>query len=358
MRRHLNLPFPRPLANRSQRTLSLAAAGLCALALLSGCGSGLGSVGTSAPPAIAATNGPQLGYLWVATDKTLRPILGVAGASQVGQSVVPAGAYQSAVTSAAGTFALMQAADASFDVVALPTGTSVALPVSLPSGATLRLSSSGAAAALYSPGASSAAVITGLPNSPVVRTVSASAPIVDAAVSDTGSIAVEVAQGSSLIANVVTLDGKSHTVASLGASGGLTFLPGRDDLLLVDSAANTLTLIASASSAPAASTFPTGTLLQAPLAVGVSQSGRWALVANSAGNGLVRLDLRQRTSSAVACACTPTLAAPLADDGAFRVTALPADPNWVVEANAATPRVLFLPAVPGVKKVAIPGGAQ
>jgi hypothetical protein len=75
--------------------------------------------------------------------------------------------------------------------------------------------------------------------------------------------------------------------------------------------------------------------------------------AASGSQNLVRIDLTTLTSSSVACSCKPTLASTLADDGAFRVTDAVTGPNWIVDAAPATPRVLFIPALPASAKTSL-----
>jgi hypothetical protein len=328
---------------------------LCSVGLATGCGTGIATV--AAPQAtptvpVASALGPQLGYLWLVSSKTLRPILGIPGASQVGKSVVPAGAYINAATSATASLAVLQAADGSFDLMLLPTGTPVSLGLTLPTGATIRLSPSATAALAFTPGATSAALITGLPASPSLQTISAPAAIADAAVSDTGTVALESSRSLSILA----LKGVPVTIAAIAAPGGISFLPGsassHDDLLFADSAANSLTLARSTTSGPSAQTISTSGLLHSPSAVGVSSSGRWALVANSGSQSAVRIDLSTLAASSVACTCQPTLVKPLADDGAFRITGLASGPNWLVNAASTTPGTLFIPALPATPNTA------
>jgi len=348
------------------RLASLASASLsaifltAALAATIGCGGGLATSSsapqtTSAP--IASAKGPQLGYLWVNSDQTLRPILGVAGASQVGQSVVPAGVYIGATASSTASVAVLQDTTGAFDLMPLPSGSPASLNLTLPTGASIRLSPGAAAALLYTPGASSASLVTGLLSTPAIHSITAPGPIVDSAVSDTGTLSFEYAQASSFAVSVMPLGGLSSPIASVKSTGGLNFLPNRDDLLLADAAANSLTLIRSTTSAPSTSVIQTAQLLQTPSAVGVSGSGRWAIVVNSAAatgtQNLVRVDLTSLTSTSVSCACKPTLASNLADDGAFRVTDAVTGPNWIVDAAPATPRLLFIPALPAPAKTSL-----
>lgn len=326
---------------------------LAAIALAaSGCGSGVLSVNQTqnVPAPIASAKGPQLGYLWNATDKSLRPILGVSGASQIGQSVVPAGVYAGAAASATASIAVLQDTTGAFDFMTLPAGSPVSLGLTLAPGASIRLSPAAAAALVYTPGGTAATLITGLPSTPAVHTISAPGPIADSAVSDTGSVAFAYGQGSSLAIGVAALDGHSSPIASIKATGGLNFLPGRDDLLFADSVANSLTLIRSTTSAPASSLISTAQLLSSPAAVAISGSGRWALVTNTGSQNLVRVDLTTLTSTAVTCSCKPTIASTLADDGAFRVTDTVTGPNWIVDAASTAPRTLFIPALPAPAK--------
>lgn len=338
-----------------RRTVIAAAVSLFAAAS-AGCGSG--TLQATAPQSVAVPTasalGPQLGYLWLDSDRTLRPILGVAGASQIGRSLVPAGTYIGAVTSAAANIAILQDADGAFDLMSLPSGGHpVSLAVKLPVGATVRLSPSATSALLYSPGASSASLVGGLLSTPQVSVIKFGGPIVDSAVADSGAVSVEYSQGTAIALAVAAPSGRASTVASLGSPGGISFLPGHDDLLYADATANTITLMRAATSAPATSLIATASLLKSPSAVGISGSGRWAVVVNGASQTLVRIDLSTLTSVPLDCSCKPTEAATLTDDGAFRVTNVKSGANWIVDASTADPRTLFIPALPQSGKTAL-----
>ena len=324
-----------------------------------GCGSGTlqATIPQSSAVPTASAQGPQLGYLWLESDQTLRPILGVAGASQIGQSLVPAGTYVAAASNAAANVAVLQDSDGNFDLMRLPSGSPASLSVKLPPAAAIRISPSASSALLYTPGTSAGTLITNLLSKPQAQTVKFAGPIVDSAVSDTGTIATEYSQSSSLALAVTAISGRSVPLASLGADGGLSFLPNHDDLLFADGASNSATLVRSTTSAPSSSLVQTGSLLKSPSALGVSGSGRWALVVNTASNSatqsLVRIDLNTLTTVSVACSCKPTEAAVLTDDGAFRVTNVKSGANWIVDASSATPRTLFIPALPQAAKTSL-----
>ncbi len=344
-------------------SVSAASALFMAAAFVATTGCGSGVLGTAAVPPqniatpVASAKGPQLGYLWVASDKTLRPILGVTGASQIGQSVVPAGVYVGATASATASVAVLQDSDGSFDLMSLPSGSPVSLGLTLPAGARIRLSPGATTALVYTPGASTASLVTGLLSIPAVHSVTTPGAIAESAVSDSGAISFEYAQGSSFTVAVMASGGRLTPVATVKTTGGLNFLPGRDDLLFADATANSLALIRTATTTPSTSLIQTAQLLQSPTAVGVSGSGRWALVVNSAANSasqsLVRVDLTTLASVSVTCSCKPTLASTLADDGAFRVTDAVTGPNWIVDAAQTSPRLLFIPALPAPAKTSL-----
>lgn len=341
------------------RRVCVLSAVACAMVAITGCGGGV--LGVTPPQSVAtpvaSAKGPQLGYLWIASDKTLRPILGVPGASQIGQSVVPAGVYAQAVASATSSIAVLQDTGGAFDLMMLPSGSVVSLNVTLPVGASIRLSPAATSALMYSPGATFATLVTGLLTTPAIHSIQAPGAISDSAVSDAGSVGFEYLQGSSTAIGVAPLDGRTAPIASVRAIGGLSFLPGVDDLLFADGSANTLTLMRSSSTAPSRFAIQTAQLLNGPSTVAVSGSGRWALVANRGNQNLVRVDLATLTGIAVACSCQPTTAATLADDGAFRVTDTQSGPNWMVDASIATPRLLFIPALPATQKTSLVASA-
>jgi len=319
-------------------------------ALLCGCGGNLQSTGVSlgggsqtAP--MASARGPQLGYIWISADRTLRPVLGVAGASQIGQSVVPAGMYVAGAASAVSRTAVLQEADGSLDIMAMPSGQPLHLAASLAADANIRFSPSGRSALLFNPGGSQLALVTALTSAPSVTALASPSPVVDAVVSDAGNVAVASSASTGVSIRLLTAKGAPQ-VDNVGALGGLTF-SGADDLLIADAAANTLTLIRNASTAPTPSIAPTSGLLNKPSAVGVTAGSRWAVVANSGESSVVLVDLSGQAAPArIACGFAPSVVAPMAGDGVFRLTGLNSGPVWALDAGASTPHAFFIPGLP------------
>ena len=336
---------------RWRTTGALSFSGALALSL-SGCGGGLisipaGSASGTSTAAIAVKAGPQLGYLWDSGDQTLRPILGMPGASQIGESVVPAGTYTQAAGSPSSAVALLVSSDQKLYRMSLPSGTPAPLDVNAAAGAALRFSPSGISAAVFVPGSAAVTVLTGLTATPQTRIVSPGGPIMDLAISDHGTVAavLQSSSGDALVS--VSLNSAPQPLLRLEAPGGLSFVGASDDLLAADAAASTLSLIRAVSTAPTVTPVSSATLLQAPVAVGASFDGRWAVVANGGESSVVRFDLSGATPPLrLVCPIQPTTAAQLAGVGTFRFTPGGNAPGWVADITAPQPTMMFVPALP------------
>ena len=314
-----------------------------------GCGSGI--IGSAIPAATptaspsAVQSGPQLGYIWSDKTHTLRPVLGVAGSSQLGQSVVSANLYVAAGTSAVSNLAVLQEADGTLDLMSLPSGQPARLGAALAPGAQIRFSPSGLNAVAFVPGSSSALLLSNLATTPQAATLSMAAPLSEAAVSDSKSIAGAFQTGSGVTICTISAAGSVSTAATLASLGGMAFQASSDDLLLADASANSLTLVRNAVTSPSPTLIQSASLLRTPQGLGVSRDGRFAVLANTANTNIVRIDLTaQTTPRSFACDCQPALVAQLAGTSVFRVTPADAGPAWMLDASATNPRMLFIPA--------------
>jgi hypothetical protein len=322
------------------RSAACSALALCGA--LAGCGVGV-VTGPGSPPVAAVANGPQLGYLWDSADQTLRPVLGVPGSAQIGQAVTPAGMYINGAGSSRSAIAVLQSADGSISRMALPNGSVQVVPGANFSGiAQIVFSPSGTDAVVFSPGAAFLLLVTGLSGTAQVQTLAAPAGLLSAAVSDTAELVGVTGSGPLTVA---LLSGNHATLGALAGLGGLSFLPGGDDLLLADNSSGVVTLIRHSGTAPAAQTF-TASAIQSPVALAASLDGQWVVVANGGDPSVVRLDLSGVSAPLrVGCACQPAQLIPFMGNAVFSLVPLSATPNWVVDASAATPRTVFIPAV-------------
>jgi hypothetical protein len=320
-------------------SISILSAGSC---VLTGCGGNISGASSSTLSA-AVSNGPQLGYLWNATDATLRPILGVPGSSQFGQSVTTAGLYVNGAASMRSSIALLQSANGVISTMIVPQGSAQAINGATISGsAQIVFSPSGLNAVLYIPGSSSVLLITALNTAPQVQTLTAPSNFLAATVSDTAQVAAVSGSGP---LRVALLTGNTGSLAALGGFGGFSFLPGGSDLLIADRSTGVVTLVRNTTSTPAAQTF-TATTIKSPFAIASSVDGLWAVVANSTDQSVVRLDLIGATAPLrIACACQPSHLTALSGNAVFSLTAPGSTASWAVDASAPTPRAVFIPAM-------------
>jgi hypothetical protein len=320
------------------------AAAAAALALC-GCAGGVKLPDTAASAPSAVKSGPQLGYAWRSQDQTLRPILGVPGSSQTGASVVAATSFVAGASSSAAALALLIGTDQQVYSMSLPNGTPAQVNLAAASGARIRFSPSGVAALVYVPGSLSASLLTNLASAPQARQISVTAPLLDMAVSDAGTVVglLQTAVGGDL--DLLPAGGSPQPLATLSGAGGLTFVGASDNLLAADSGANTLKLVRAVSTAPALSLLPTSNLLKAPVAVGTAMNGRWAVVANGGEASVVQVDLTGASSPLrIACPSQPTVVEQLAGNGVFRFTDIGNTPSWIADITNPNPSMLFIPA--------------
>jgi hypothetical protein len=331
----------------------LPVSGLLAALSIAGCGASVGrssvpGASSLAQPAVVET-APVAGYLWSNGDQTLRPILGIPGASQLGASLVPAGEYVAGAASPVTRAALLIDSSGSLNALQLPSGAPSILSTGYSGAAQVRFAPAGTAAVVFSPAAASLLVITGLPSAPVTRTLPASPALVDAAIGDTGTV-LTAATTAAGVTIAVAPGGKALTTVS--KFGGLAFVPGADSAVVVDNAAHSVRLWTAISAAPTQVAFP-APAIQDAVGAGISRDGRWAVVANGGDTNVVRVDLTGLAApSASPCLCQPSGVDALAGNAVFRVSqpaasAAPASaltPAWTVDASPAQPRLLFIPA--------------
>lgn len=333
--------------NRTAIQHSLFAAGAFFIAAVTaslvGCGSG--SLASSASNPIPRTNpgGPQLGYAWNSADTTLRSIPGVPGASLVGQPLTTTGLYIGGAASARSSIALLEGSDGSLYSESVPAGTPTRIAGGLGANLQIVFSPSGTSAVLYSPSTTTLTLVTALTTTPQVQTLTAPAPLVSATVGDRQQVVIATGSGPVMLSLFVA--GNATTLTTVAQLGGFGFIPNSDDLLFADAAKTALSILRSISTAPAPQDI-SAPAIAAPVAVAASLDGRWALLANSGSKSLVRIDLTAATPPlTIACACQPDRLDPLHGNAVFRITALGAGPTYIVNASAATPQTLFIPAV-------------
>ena len=328
----------------------------CALVLLgtaSSCGTTQGSALSSVvPPRATTTNaaasGAILGYAWDQAASGLRPILGVPGAAQFGAIISGGITYSSASVCAAKNYALLTNAKGQGFLTLFPSGTPTQIATNLSPAEQIAISPSCSSALFYAPGASLAYMISGLPAAPQVQTLdlSQAGPVTAATLSDTGLVmAVSSGTGGKLAMEAIAANGAASQVISVGQFGGMSFLPGTQNALIADAAANTIWLASNLSggvSVEAVATAAEG--VAQPIAIAASADGRWVTVSNHNGAAVLRLDLSGGTPpSQVACSCTISTLTPLQGNDIFLLSRLKTGPVWTFDGDSPSPRIVFIP---------------
>ena len=335
----------------SRRWICPAVAVFGACALLIGCSGGHQTTSTSnatnssASNAAIAQQGPQAGFMWSASEQTLRPILGVPGSSQFGAPMVTPGLYVAGGASTRSAVALLEDRAGQISLMSAATGQLQPLAgVHVSGAAQFVFSPSGLNAVIFVPGQGGALLLTGLgatdANSVQVQGLNSAAGLQSAAVSDLGQV---VGASGTSPATLMLLTGNAAPVATLGGFGGIVFLPGGNALLAVDSANNAVELMPGNGAAPQ---IFTSNALRAPFAVAASQDGTTAVVANGGDDSVVRLDLTNAANQMrIPCTCKPDRLTPLAGNAVFALTGPGTSTAWAVDAAATVPHTLFIPAM-------------
>jgi hypothetical protein len=246
----------------------------------------------------AQVGGPLIGY--VPEGAHIRPMYGLPGAGAIGAPLAAGRDFALSVTAPAQNFVLVTAADTGEVMVYKPGSGLSTVSGAAASPDALAISPSGTSAALWFPFTGKLQIVSGLPDSPAVRTIDASflnASPLSIAVTDDGQWA------AGLWAAGVYAFGPSNVVIPLQTDPGvvaLSFFHNNHDLALAT--ASRATTIADVGGATQVSVlYDYAALNLSPRAIGVSFDNRTAVVADRGGT-LVNL----ANSTVSNCGCSPT----------------------------------------------------
>jgi hypothetical protein len=283
-------------------------------------------------------NEPVLGLVMDAGAQTVRTLIGIPAASQVGGTLD--GTPLSAVAIASGQgYAL-----------ALENGTGAALLVSqsgrqalagVRAGAQLvAVSPLGSAAAVYYGDTGKASILTGLPDAPqTLREITLDGAPSAMAISDDGAT---LAAAISLAANESTVfiyqaGGAGQALLSDRRFTALEFVPGSTSLVMATQAA--VYLYQSRQGLQLLTDERDGLVN----VVGAAASGDGTRVFIGTQSGQVAVhDLAASTQTLLTCSCQPTGMWRLRGKAVFRLNDLGAGPLWVVDGDGVAPRILFV----------------
>ena len=305
-------------------------------------------------------SGAVAGYAWDSRAQGLRPISGTLGAAHL-ESPLSGPALGSATPCPAHGFALGADASGSVFEIGLPSGQPTKLSDAVAADQQMTLSPGCGNGLVYSPSRGSGLLISGLPSSPRVQSITlrASGPVGSATISDSGAILVAQpnADGTAAL-EIVSASGAVQGLSSpVRKVGGMAFVPGADSAIIADSAANTVYFGKQLSSGPSfAAIGASAQGVSNPRAVVSSADGHFAFVANGTGNNLLRIDLTASAAPVpIACGCSPTEFIALAGNSGFQITDAAAGVIFALNGDGQTPRTVFIPTD---KAGAVAGGAQ
>ena len=296
-------------------------------------------------------SGPTLGFAPDREGTAIRPILGIPGASRLGQPLDISVEFRSVLISPAQDYAITtRAADGRAIVVELASHELVVRPVA---GADFRadliaISPVGSIAAIYDDLSETVHVLGGLPGAPgVISVLDASGlpgSVSDIAVSDDGGVAI-----------VRSIDGDRIALWTLDSSGiprqipadrprAVAFVPDRHDALVSDDATGSVLLVTDVNR-----TATRVHLVSAPDGVdgfssmAVDPDGTRVFLAERESGTVAVVDLNTRIPIWLSCACRPTGLDPLKGPSIFRLNAASAEPIMLLDASLVLPRFRIVP---------------
>jgi hypothetical protein len=296
------------------------------------------SAGTIHPPA--------LGFVF--DSGTLRPILGIPGASLLGAPLDMGLETVGAAISPSQDYALLLARHHHEVELLRLDQSAAASPISGAMAAPdlMVLSPTGSAAILYRTNDGLLQVLTGLPDSPqILREIPCASlgTLTSVAVADDGQTVLAAAANNLVL---IPADGIPRPLPLDGPVSAMAFRPRTHDAIVAIAQNNQVSLILHTADIPQIQLLagPDDGILQ-PLAVAFSLDGLRALIANSGGN-LVQLDLSGAPPQSFSCQCKIAGLHRLAGSSVFRLTDPSGGPLIVFDGDAPQPRILFVPAAP------------
>jgi WD40 repeat protein len=300
-------------------------------------------------------SGPSSGFVFDSSARVLRQIHGIPGASIIGEPVDFGFSLAAAYVAPRLDSALVMADDGTLHLFRL-TGSTGGVPAEYhleglsTSAARVVFSPAGTAAALETAGR--VQIVKGLPDAaviaatltlPSVRSASALAASPRPRLSRAGSLAISddgayllfVAGGS---VQLMGTAGDGYKLMDAGAGALVAFSAGGHDAAIAWGGAG-LVLFRDLTGASERREL-TGTA--APTGLAFSPDGRKLFVASASARSVAGYDLGSGDRATIACDCKP--GALVAMGNLFRLNEPGVDPLWLLDAGAAEPRIVFVPA--------------
>lgn len=324
---HFTPKCTNPRAGNRQKPMKIA---LCVLLFA-------GSAGAQMNPNTITE--PVLGLVFDAGTQTLRTLMGIPAASRVG-GTVDAGTPLHGVTISSERAYALALEDGSGAALLVSQSGRQALPGVRAGALTMSVSPRGTAAALYYGDSGKAQILAGLPDAPqMVREVTLDGPPSVLAVSDDGTSLAAVVKQTDTDVTVFfySPDGPGQALQRARRFTSLEFVPGSTTLLMATDAA--AYLYQSRQGLQLLADQRDG--IASVVGAAASADGARIFIAMQSGQVAVR-NVGDATQTLLSCSCQPTGMWRLRGKAVFRLNDLSAGPIWVVDGDAAKPRVLFV----------------
>ncbi|HUQ95491.1 MAG TPA: hypothetical protein VM120_27675 [Bryobacteraceae bacterium] len=289
--------------------------------------------------------GPMLGWVWDSKKESVRPVLGIAGSSVMGQGIDLGSAVKLGAVSGAQEFALVLLGDTrDVGIVDLKPLTPLLTRPELAAGAErFVLSPRGSAAALlYVGDTKKIVVVGGLPAAAgTLREIDLTVEGTPAAMalSDDGAV-VLAAYPDTLSVLIVDADGNRWKLPKEAAVNALAFLENSHDALI---STDTGVYVAREVSANAELRLLWEGANAGPVA---AIDSRRVLVVDNASQSVVEVNLVSGPGRTVQCPCAPTGLSRMTGTGIFRLNEVSKGPLWLVEVQDTGLRTVFVPPDP------------
>lgn len=278
----------------------------------------------------------MMGYLFDSGARAVRPILGIPGASLIGEPLELGAAVESASPSQEWSLAVI-ADTREVKLVQLRNGAVTMRPIEGVSPAPGRIvfSPSGSAAVLYQRDARALEVITGLPGATATRRIDISAwdgEPTSLAVADDGGLVLAGLPGL----GILSISGDDFRVIPYDVPvSAIAFAP-RGSFALAAAGTSVFLLRDGELQELAGGDLP-------PVDVALSADTARAFVAYKDGTIRV-IDIANGAARQISCRCTPTAMRPLAGSSVFRLNEISDNgPVLLLDGSEAEPRVWFVP---------------
>jgi hypothetical protein len=301
----------------------------------------------------ASVGGPILGFVGDEHGASIRPVLGILGASVLGDHLaLPSGIVRATIAPKNDYALAVQREDGQAVIVNLDIGSPTVVPLAsaVTNATILKTSPMGTAAALYTADSKRLQIFSGVPGAPSVAfEFDASilpGDIVGIAVSDDAQLAI-VSIGKSESDGLWAVNASGAWLLTASGRSLATFLANRHDAVVAEDALQEVSLLQDIDGSPARLPLFMFTEQQKPFSgVAVSGDGKTTFVTQHGSENITILDLATGSPAVLSCGCKPTGLFPLKDTSAFRLNGLSGRPISVLDVSTQDARFVVIPPDP------------